>query len=225
MKKPGCEYKIIPVNIGKGEQFKAEFLAVSPNNRIPAIVDHDPPDGGKPISVFESGAILFYLADKTGKFIGKDIREPDANARMAVLADGRTRPNGWAEQSFQQLRGREVAVRDGPLSQRGEPALRRHGQNDLADRPYLAGDYSIADMACYPWIVPWERQGQKLSDFPNLQRWFEAIKARPAVVKAYEWTPKINPGQGGIRTAEERAILFGQTAASVKTAAEGAGAR
>jgi GST-like protein len=85
----------------------------------------------------------------------------------------------------------------------------------LADRQFLGGEYSIADMACYPWIVPWERQGQKLSDFPHLQRWFEAIKARPAVVKAYEWTAKINPGQGGIRTAEERAILFGQTAQSV----------
>jgi len=89
----------------------------------------------------------------------------------------------------------------------------------LAGRPYLAGEYSIADMACYPWVVPWERQGQNIADFPHLKRWFEAIKARPAVVKAYEWTPKINPGQGGIRTAEERAILFGQTAQSVAAAA------
>jgi GST-like protein len=85
----------------------------------------------------------------------------------------------------------------------------------LADRPFLAGDYSIADIACYPWIVPWERQGQNLADFQNLKRWFDAIKARPAVIKAYEWVAKINPGQGGIRTAEERAILFGQTAQTV----------
>ncbi len=89
----------------------------------------------------------------------------------------------------------------------------------LVDRPFLAGEYSIADMASYPWVVPWERQGQNIADFPHLKRWFEAIKARPAVVKAYEWTPKINPGQGGIRTAEERAILFGQTAQSVAAAA------
>jgi GST-like protein len=89
----------------------------------------------------------------------------------------------------------------------------------LADHDYLAGPYSIADMACYPWVVPWERQGQKISDFPHLKRWLDAIAKRPAVVKAYEWTPKINPGQGGIRTAEERAILFGQTAQSVTAAA------
>ena len=89
----------------------------------------------------------------------------------------------------------------------------------LADRNYLGGDYSIADMACYPWVLPWERQGQNIEDFPHLKRWLEAIKARPAVVKAYEWTPKINPGAGGIRTAEERAILFGQTARSISDAA------
>jgi GST-like protein len=89
----------------------------------------------------------------------------------------------------------------------------------LADRGYLGGEYSIADMACYPWVLPWERQGQNIEDFPHLKRWLEAIKARPAVVKAYEWTPKINPGAGGIRTAEERAILFGQTAKSIAEAA------
>ena len=86
----------------------------------------------------------------------------------------------------------------------------------LADRDYLGGDYSIADMACYPWVVPWERQGQNIADFPHLKRWLEAIKARPAVVRAYEWSPKINPNPGGIRTAEERAILFGQTARPCK---------
>src|SRR6202047_79619 len=182
LEETGLEYKLIPVNIGKGEQFKAEFLAVSPNNRIPAIVDHDPTGGGKPIAVFESGAILLYLADKTGKFAGNDLRS-------------RTEAIQWL---FWQMGGL------GPMA----------GQNNHFS------NYAVADMACYPWIVPWERQGQKLSDFPNLQRWFEAIKARPAVVKAYEWTPKINPGQGGVRTAEERAILFGQTAQSVATAAQ-----
>ncbi|HYA05688.1 MAG TPA: glutathione binding-like protein, partial [Xanthobacteraceae bacterium] len=90
----------------------------------------------------------------------------------------------------------------------------------LADREFLAGAYSIADIACYPWIVPWQRQGQNIDDFPHLKRWFEAIKARPAVVKAYDWTPKINPNAGGVRTAEERAILFGQTAQSVAAAAQ-----
>ena len=128
LEETGLKYKIIPVNIGKGEQFKAEFLTVSPNNRIPAIVDHDPAGGGKPISVFESGAILLYLADKTGKFVGKRFAQPHRRDRMAVLADGRARSDGRAEQSLQQLRGGEIAVRDGSLSQRGEPALRRDEQ-------------------------------------------------------------------------------------------------
>ena len=90
----------------------------------------------------------------------------------------------------------------------------------LADHQYLAGDYSIADMASYPWVTIWERQHQNIEDFPHVKRWLAAIKARPAVVKAYEWTPKINPGQGGIRTAEERAILFGQSSQSVAAAAQ-----
>ena len=211
-------YKIIPVNIGKGEQFKAEFLAVSPNNRIPAIVDHDPADGGKPISVFESGAILLYLADKTGKFIAKDLREPHRRrCEWLFWQMGGLGPMAGPEQSFQQLCAGEDALRDRPLSQRGQPALRRDEQ--AARRPCIPrrrlfdrrhGLLSV-DRA-------WERQGQNIADFPHLKRWLEAIKARPAVVKAYEWTPKINPGQGGIRTAEERAILFGQTAQSISRA-------
>ena len=223
LEEAGLKYNVIPINIGKGEQFKADFLAVAPNNRIPAIVDRGPADGGKPISIFESGAILVYLADKTGKFIGKDSGK-DLRARTDVLqwlfwqmgglgpmAGQNNHFSNYATEKLQYAMDRyrnEVNRLYGVMNKR------------LADRPYLAGDYSIADMASYPWIVPWERQGQKLSDFPNLQRWFEAIKARPAVVKAYEWTPKINPGQGGIRTAEERAILFGQTAQSVATAAQ-----
>jgi GST-like protein len=224
LEEAGLKYKIIPVNIGKGEQFKAEFLAVSPNNRIPAIVDHDPPDGGQPISIFESGAILFYLANKSGKFIATDMR-----ARVQTLEWLFWQMGGLGPMAGQNNHFSNYAVDKIPyaMDRYRNEVNRLYGvmNKRLADRQYLAGDYSIADMACYPWIVPWERQGQKLSDFPNLQRWFEAIKARPAVVKAYEWAPKINPGQGGIRTAEERAILFGQTATSVKSAAEGASAR
>jgi GST-like protein len=224
LEEAGLEYKIIPVNIGKGEQFKADFLAVSPNNRIPAIVDHDPPGGGEPISVFESGAILFYLANKSGKFIAQDMR-----ARMQTIEWLFWQMSGLGPMAGQNNHFNNYAVEklQYAMDRYRNEVNRLYGvmNKRLADRPYLAGEYSIADMASYPWIVPWERQGQKLSDFPNLQRWFEAIKARPAVVKAYAWAPKINPGQGGIRTAEERAILFGQTAASVKNAAEGAGAR
>jgi GST-like protein len=219
LEEAGLEYKIIPVNIGKGEQFKAEFLAVSPNNRIPAIVDHAPPDGGKPISVFESGAILFYLANKTGKFIAKDMRERMQTLEWLFWQMGGLGPMAGQNNHFSNYATDKIQY---AMDRYRNEVNRLYGvmNKRLADHDYLAGEYSIADMACYPWIVPWERQGQKLSDFPHLQRWFEAIKARPAVVKAYEWTPKINPGQGGIRTAEERAILFGQTAQSVHVAAE-----
>ena len=213
----GTPYKIIPVNIGKGEQFKPEFLAVSPNNRIPAMVDHAPADGGAPITVFESGAMLLYLAEKTGRFLSRDSARAHRCHPMAVLADGQSRSHGGTEQSFQQLRGGEDPVRHGPVPQRGQ---RLYGvlNRRLADRAFVAGDYSIADMAIYPWIVPYERQGQKLDDFPHLKRWFEAIRARPAVERAYAKAKEINPNPGGIRTAEERAILFGQTAASVERA-------
>ena len=221
LEEAGLKYNIIPINIGKGEQFKPEFLAVAPNNRIPAIVDHAPADGGKLISLFESGAILFYLADKTGKFIGKDLRSRNDALQWLFWQMGGLGPMSGQNNHFSNYAVDKIPY---AMDRYRNEVNRLYGvmNKRLADRQYLAGEYSIADMASYPWIVPWERQGQKLSDFPNLQRWFEAIKARPAVVKAYEWTPKINPGQGGIRTPEERAILFGQTAQSVASAAQGA---
>jgi len=218
LEEAGLEYKIIPVNIGKGEQFKADFLAVSPNNRIPAIVDHDPPDGGKPISIFESGAILFYLANKTDKFIAKEMRARVAALEWLFWQMGGLGPMSGQNNHFSNYATDKIQY---AMDRYRNEVNRLYGvmNKRLADHDYLAGDYSIADMACYPWVVPWERQGQKISDFPHLKRWLEAIAKRPAVVKAYEWTPKINPGQGGIRTAEERAILFGQTAQSVTAAA------
>jgi len=186
---------------------------------IPAIVDHKPAGGGEPISVFESGAILLYLADKTGKFIGKDIRSRTETVQWLFWQMGGLGPMAGQNNHFSNYAVDKIQY---AMDRYRNEVNRLYGvmNKRLADRPYLAGEYSIADMACYPWIVPWERQHQKISDFPNLQRWLEAIKARPAVIKAYEWTPKINPGQGGIRTAEERAILFGQTAQSVAAAAK-----
>ena len=214
LEEAGLQYKIIPINIGKGEQFKADFLAVSPNNRIPAIVDHDPAGGGKPISVFESGAILVYLAEKTGKFAGNDIRSRAETMQWLFWQMGGLGPMAGQNNHFNNYAQEKIPY---AMDRYRNEVNRLYGvmNKRLADRQFLAGEYSIADMACYPWIVPWERQGQSLADFPHLKRWFEAIQARPAVVKAYEWTAKINPGQGGIRTAEERAILFGQTAQSV----------
>jgi len=218
LEETGLPYKIFPVNIGKGEQFKREFLAVSPNNRIPAIVDHDPPGGGAPITMFESGAILVYLADKTRRFIAPDLRGRTDTiqwlfwqmANLGPMAGQNNHFSNYAVDKIQYAMDRyrnEVNRLYGVLNAR------------LADRPYVAGEYSIADMAIYPWIVPYERQGQKLEDFPHLKRWFDAIKARPAVERAYAKAKEVNPNAGGIRTAEERAILFGQTAASVQAAA------
>ncbi|MGA3307683.1 MAG: glutathione binding-like protein [Xanthobacteraceae bacterium] len=218
LEEAGLQYKLIPVNIGKGEQFKADFLAISPNNRIPAIVDHAPADGGEPISVFESGAILLYLADKTGKFIGKDLRARTETIEWLFWQMGGLGPMAGQNNHFSIYAPEKIPY---AIDRYVKEVNRLYGvmNKRLADRQYLAGEYSIADMACYPWLVSWKRQGQNIADFPHLKRWLEAIAARPAVVKAYEWTPKINPNQGGVRTAEERAILFGQTAQSVESLA------
>ena len=217
LEETGTPYRIIPVNIGKGEQFTREFLAVSPNNRIPAMVDHDPPDGGAPLAVFESGAILVYLAEKTGRFLTADVRGRADVMQWLFWQMGNLGPMSGQNNHFS-----NYAVEKLPyaMDRYRNEVNRLYGvlNRRLADRAYVAGDYSIADMAIYPWIVPYERQGQKLEDFPHLERWFEAIRARPAVVRAYEKAKEVNPNMGGIRTAEERAILFGQTAASVQAA-------
>jgi GST-like protein len=217
LEETGLPYKIVPVNINKGEQFKREFLAFSANNRIPAIVDHEPADGGAPLTLFESGAILLYLADKTGRFIPKDLRGRTETIQWLFWQMANLGPMAGQNNHFS-----NYAVEKLPyaIDRYRNEVNRLYGVLDrqLAERAFIAGDYSIADMASYPWIVPHERQGQKLADFPNLKRWFEAVQARPAVVRAYEKAKEINPNLPGIRTAEERAILFGQTAASVRAA-------
>jgi GSH-dependent disulfide-bond oxidoreductase len=217
LEETGLAYKIVPVNIGKGDQFKKEFLAISPNNRIPAMIDHAPADGGKPIPVFESGAMLLYLADKTGRFIPKDVRGRTQALEWLFWQMANLGPNSGQNNHFSNYAVEKIPY---AMDRYRNEVNRLYGvlNRRLADRDYLAGDYSIADMASYPWIVPWERQGQKLDDFPHIKRWFEAIRARPAVVRAYDKAKEINPNAGGIRTAEERAILFGQTAASVEQA-------
>src|SRR6516162_8383494 len=218
LEEAGLQYKLFPVNIGKGEQFKADFLAVSPNNRIPAIVDHDPAGGGKPISVFESGAILLYLADKTGKFIAKDVRGRSEAVEWLFWQMGNLGPMAGQNNHFNVYAPEKLPY---AMDRYRNEVNRLYGvmNKRLANRAFVAGDYSIADMAIYPWIVPHERQGQNIADFPDLKRWFETVRARPAVERAYEKAKAVNPNMGGIRTAEERAILFGQTAASVDRAA------
>ena len=214
-------YKIIPVNIGKGDQFKPDFLAFSPNNRIPALVDHAPAGGGAPIAVFESGAMLLYLAEKTGRFLSRDTRARIDAIQWLFWQMGNLGPMAGQNNHFS-----NYAVEKLPyaMDRYRNEVNRLYGvlNNRLADRAFVARDYSIADMAIYPWIVPYERQGQKIEDFPNLKRWFESIRGRPAVERAYAKAKEINPNMGGIRTAEERAILFGQTAASVERAAASA---
>src|SRR5262250_1093018 len=217
LEETGLPYKIFPVNIGKGEQFKREFLAVSPNNRIPAIVDHDPQGGGAPIAVFESGAMLLYLADKTKRFIAQELRGRTETIQWLFWQMGNLGPMAGQNNHFSNYAVEKIQY---AMDRYRNEVNRLYGvlNTRLADRPYAAGEYSIADIAIYPWIVPYERQGQKLEDFPHLKRWFEAIKARPAVERAYAKAKEVNPNASGIRTAEERAILFGQTAASVKAA-------
>ncbi len=207
----GLAYQLHPVNIGKGEQFKPEFLKIGPNNRMPAIVDHAPADGGAPLSVFESGAILLYLAEKTGRFIPADLRGRVRTLEWLFWQMGGLGPMNGQNHHFAQYAPEKIPY---AIDRYVKESNRLYGVLDrqLAKHEFVAGDYSIADMACYPWIVPYERQGQKLEDFPHVKRWFEAIMARPAVVRAYE------KGEGMRRTAtmtdEEKKVLFGQTATS-----------
>jgi GST-like protein len=217
LEETGLPYKIFPINIGKGEQFQRDFLVISPNNRIPAMIDRAPADGGKPIPVFESGAMLLYLADKTGRFVPADLRGRTQVLEWLFWQMANLGPNSGQNNHFSNYAVDKIPY---AMDRYRNEVNRLYGvlNRRLADRAYVAGDYSIADMASYPWIVPWERQGQKLDDFPHLKRWFEAIRERPAVKRAYEKAKEVNPNMGGIRTPEERAILFGQTAASVEAA-------
>jgi GST-like protein len=207
-------YRIIPVNIGKGEQFKPDFLAISPNNRMPAIVDHHPLDGGAPISVFESGAILLYLAEKTGLFISRDVRRRVETTEWLFWQVGGLGPMAGQNHHFSRYAPEKI---DYAIKRYVGETNRLYGvlNKRLAEREFVAGAYSIADMAAYPWVVPHEAQGQDLADFPHLSRWFEAIKSRPATVRAYERGAEIST-QPTI-DEESRKILFGQTAATLKT--------
>jgi GST-like protein len=217
LEETGLPYKIFPVNIGKGEQFQRQFLAFSPNNRIPAIIDHDPQGGGAPIPVFESGAILLYLAEKAGNFIAQSLRGRVETLEWLFWQMGNLGPMSGQNNHFSNYAVEKIPY---AMDRYRNEVNRLYGVLDrrLTDRPYLAGEYTIADMACYPWIVPHERQGQNIADFPHLKGWLDTIAARPAVVRAYARAKEINPQPSGIRTAEERAILFGQTAASVRAA-------
>ena len=215
LEETGLEYRIHPVNIGKGEQFDPDFLRISPNNRIPAIVDRAPAGGGKPISVFESGAILLYLAGKTGEFIPKDLRGQVETLEWLMWQMGGLGPMAGQNHHFAIYAPEKIPY---AIERYVKETSRLYGvlNKRLAGRDFIVGkQYTIADMAAYPWIIP-DRQGQDMDDFPNLKRWHAAIKARPATQRAYAKIKEINPGAGGIRTEEERKILFGQDKSVVR---------
>ena len=206
LEEAGLPYTIIPVNISKGEQFAPDFLELSPNNRIPAIVDDAPAGGGQPISVFESGAILLYLAEKTGKFLSQDLA-----GRTEVLQWLFWQMGGLGPMLGQNLHFASYAPVKIPyaIDRYLRESARLYGVLDmrLADREFIAGDYSIADMASYPWILRLEREHEIPDDFPHLKRWAEAISARPATIRAYEKGKAINTTP--TITEESKRILFG----------------
>jgi GST-like protein len=213
LEEAGLPYRIFPVNIGKGDQFKPEFLAISPNNRIPAIVDNEPADGGEPVSVFESGAILLYLADKTGKLISSDPRRRVMTLEWLFWQMGGLGPMAGQNHHFAIYAPEKLPY---AIKRYVDETNRLYGvlNKQLGKYEFIAGDYSIADIAAYPWIVPYERQGQTLDDFPNVKRWFHAIKERPATIRAYARAAEINPKQGPM-TEEDKKVLFGQTSRNV----------
>ena len=213
LEEAGIDYRIVPIDIGKGEQFAPDFLAVSLNNRIPAIVDHAPADGGQPMSVFESGAILQYLAEKTGKFLSSDLRLRTRTMEWLFWQMGGLGPMAGQNHHFGTYAPEKIPY---AINRYVNETNRLYGvlNKQLAGGAFIAGDYSIADMACYPWIVPHARQSQKLEDFPNLKRWFDEIAARPATIRAYALIERIN-AKPTVHDEQARKILFGQTASSV----------
>lgn len=214
LEESGVPYRIVPVNISQGDQFKPEFLRIAPNNRIPAIVDNAPSDGGPPMSVFESGAILLYLADKLQRFIPQDLRGRTVALQWLFWQMGGLGPMAGQNHHFVQYAPERIPY---AMERYVKETSRLYGvlNKHLADgREFIVGDYSIADMACYPWVVPHARQQQDIAAFPSLQAWLERIAQRPATLRAYALAKAIN--ESPTVTAESRALLFGQDASTVQ---------
>lgn len=198
-------YNVIPVNIAAGDQFKSEFLDISPNNKMPAIVDPESPDG-EPIALFESGAILLYLADKTGRFIPSNFRDRYTVIQWLMFQMGGVGPMLGQAHHFRQYAPENIPY---AIERYTNEATRLYRVLDkrLSQVEYIAGDYSIADIAIFPWILPYERQGQDLANYPNLKRWFDVINERPAVQKglALLREQRVNPNMD----EKAKEILFG----------------
>lgn len=207
----GVPYEVKYVNIGKGEQFAPDFLKIAPNNRMPAIVDPDGP-GGEPISVFESGAILQYLGRKYEKFYPTEERARVQVEEWLFWQMGGLGPMAGQAHHFRQYAPEKIEY---GINRYTNEVNRLYGvmNKRLADHEYLAGDYSIADMACIGWVRPYENQGQKLEDFPHLKRWFDAVLARPAVQRGIEVGKEERERQASLADDKEaQKILFGQRA-------------
>ncbi|NYT23452.1 glutathione S-transferase N-terminal domain-containing protein [Alcaligenaceae bacterium] len=214
LEETGLPYRIKAINIGKGDQFSPEFLAIAPNNRIPAIVDHDPADGGEPLAMFESGAILLYLAEKTGRFLPATLRGRADALQWLFWQMGGLGPMAGQNHHFNVYAPEKIGY---AIDRYVRETSRLYGvlNKRLADREYIAGEYSIADMASYPWIVSHKRQQQNLDDFPNLKRWHDTIQGRPATQRAYALAESINTAPS-VSDEASRKLLFGQDASTVK---------
>lgn len=210
LEEAGLQYTLKPVNIGKGEQFEPAFLQISPNNKMPAIVDHAPADGGGAQSVFESGAILLYLAEKTGRFLPRDARGRIAALEWLFWQMGGLGPMSGQMGHFNVYAPEKIAY---AIERYNAEVRRLHGVLDkrLADHAFLAGDdYGIADMASYPWIEVYGDLKPDYAAFPHLTRWHDAIAARPATQRAYALKEQVNPNAGQPLSDEERKHLFGK---------------
>ena len=208
-------YTLKGVNIGTGEQFKPDFLKIAPNNRMPAIVDHAPLDGKKPISVFESGAILLYLAGKTGKFIPRDLRGQVETLEWLMWQMGGLGPMAGQNHHFGNYAPEKIPY---AIDRYVKETSRLYGvlNKRLADRAFIAGkSYTIADMASYPWIIP-ANQGQDMNDFPHLARWHAVVHARPATTRAYARAKEVRPETPTEMSDAQKKILFGQDKNTVK---------
>jgi GSH-dependent disulfide-bond oxidoreductase len=209
LEEAGMRYRLLPVALGKGEQHQPGYLAISPNGKIPAIVDHAPAGGGAPITLFESGAIMLYLAEKSGRLIPADV-----HGRAEVLQWLFWQMAGLGPMAGQIGHFNVYAPEKVPyaIDRYTRETHRLYGVLDrrLADRNFIAGDFSIADIACYPWIVPHEAHGQNLNDFPHLTRWFETIATRPATLRTYDGVENVYAPRQQTISEEERRVLFGQ---------------
>jgi GST-like protein len=208
----GLPYRIVPVQIGRGDQFKPEFLKISPNNRMPAMVDDAPAGGGKPVAIFESGAILMYLAEKSGQLMPADLAGRYAVMQWLMWQMSALGPTGGQNGHFKLYAQEKIPY---AIARFGNEIDRLYGVMDrrLGEAGFLAGDYSIADIACFPWIMTHKAQGLTLDVFPNLKRWFATLRAREAVQRGLAVGRELKAASAGM-DEESRKHLFGQTAAN-----------